>query len=202
MISQAAADQSLTTVWFFLMAASAGVFLHAGIKFPWFVFFQKDSGMRPSAPPWSMRLAMILFSGICIGLGVFPELLYAMLPYEVTYEPYTVTHVIHMLQLLLFSGFAFFLMLPWMKRTLTITLDTDWIYRRAVPNALQKMFSIIWQLDRSVRDALKLKLNLYLSYFSGKNDRLSFLLSQNYPSGSMVMWVAVVLAAYLLLSFI
>jgi len=202
MISQAAADQSLTIVWFFLMAASAGVFLHAGIKFPWFVFFQKDSGMRPSDPPWSMRLAMILFSGICIGLGVFPELLYAMLPYEVTYEPYTVTHVIHMLQLLLFSGFAFFLMLPWMKRTLTITLDTDWIYRRAVPNALQKMFSIIWQLDRSVRDALKLKLNLYLSYFSGKNDRLSFLLSQNYPSGSMVMWVAVVLAAYLLLSFI
>jgi multicomponent Na+:H+ antiporter subunit D len=64
------------------------------------------------------------------------------------------------------------------------------------------MFSVIWQVDRSVRDALKLKLNLYLSYFSGKNDRLSFLLSQNYPSGSMVMWVAVVLAAYLLLSFI
>lgn len=202
MISQAAADQSLTTVWFFLMAASAGVFLHAGIKFPWFVFFQKDSGMRPSDPPWSMRLAMLLFSGICIGLGVFPEYLYAMLPYEVTYKPYTVTHVIHMLQLLLFSGFAFFLMLPWMKRTLTITLDADWIYRRAVPNVLQKMFSVIWQLDRSLRDALKLKLNLYLSYFSGKSGRLSILLSQNHPSGSMVMWVAVVLATYLLLSFI
>ena len=184
------------------MAASAGVFLHAGIKFPWFVFFQKDSGMRPSDPPWSMRLAMLLFSGICIGLGVFPEYLYAMLPYEVTYKPYTVTHVIHMLQLLLFSGFAFFLMLPWMKRTLTITLDADWIYRRAVPNVLQKMFSVIWQLDLSLRDALKLKLNLYLSYFSGKNDRLSILLSRNHPSGSMVMWVAVVLATYLLLSFI
>jgi multicomponent Na+:H+ antiporter subunit D len=38
-------------VWLFLAAASAGVFLHAGIKFPWFVFFQKDSGLRPADPP-------------------------------------------------------------------------------------------------------------------------------------------------------
>ena len=44
MISQAAADGHLLTVWLLLTAASAGVFLHAGIKFPWFVFFQKDSG--------------------------------------------------------------------------------------------------------------------------------------------------------------
>ncbi len=33
-------------------------------------------------------------------------------------------------QLLLFSGLAFFVMLPVMKRTLTITLDFDWFYRR------------------------------------------------------------------------
>jgi len=202
MISQAATDQSLIAVWFFLMAASAGVFLHAGIKFPWFVFFQKDSGMRPSDPPWSMRLAMLLFSGICIGLGVFPQFLYAMLPYEVTYEPYTVAHVINMLQLLLFSGFAFFLMLPLMKRTLTITLDTDWIYRRAVPNALQQMFSVIWKVDRIVRDKIKEKLSHSFAYLASKNNRLSVLLSRNHPSGSMAMWVAVMLGIYLLLSFV
>ena len=34
------------------------------------------------------------------------------------------------LQLLLFSGLAFFLLLGWLKRTLTITLDVDWFYRR------------------------------------------------------------------------
>ena len=47
MISSSAAGEHLTLVWFLLVAASAGVFLHAGIKFPWFVFFQKDSGLRP-----------------------------------------------------------------------------------------------------------------------------------------------------------
>jgi len=62
MISQGAADQHLTYVWLLLTVASAGVFLHAGIKFPWFVFFQKDSGLRPPDPPLNMKLAMIIFS--------------------------------------------------------------------------------------------------------------------------------------------
>ena len=201
MISQAAADETLIVTWFLLTAASAGVFLHAGIKFPWFVFFQKDSGLRPPDPPWNMKLAMIFFAGLCIGIGIWPEFLYAMLPYPVTYQPYTVTHVVNMLQLLLFSGFAFFLMLPWMQRTLTITLDFDWFYRRACPTALQSMFTIIWQADRTLRQKIKAKLNRYLTYFAKKNNRLS-LLSENYPSGSMAMWIAVVLAIYLFLIFI
>ncbi len=55
MINQAAGDQGLSIAWLLLTAGSAGVFLHAGIKFPWFVFFQKDSGLRPPDPPWNMR---------------------------------------------------------------------------------------------------------------------------------------------------
>ena len=72
MISQAAADQQLAIVWFLLTAGSAGVFLHAGIKFPWFVFFQKDSGLRPPDPPLNMRLAMILCAFLCIAIGIWP----------------------------------------------------------------------------------------------------------------------------------
>jgi multicomponent Na+:H+ antiporter subunit D len=202
MISQAAADESLTLVWFMLMAASAGVFLHAGIKFPWFVFFQKDSGLRPSDPPWSMRLAMILFASLCIGLGIWPEYLYAMLPYEVTYVPYTVTHVVQMLQLLLFSGFAFFIMLPLMKRTLTITLDFDWTYRRFFLLIFRRVFAIVWKVDEAMRRVFLSKLDSGLSYLSQKNVGASNLLSRDHPAGSMVLWVTVILAIYLLLSFI
>ncbi len=134
MVVQATIDQHLLWVWLLLQAASAGVFLHAGIKFPWFVFFQKDSGLRPDDPPLNMRLAMIGFAILCIGLGVAPNLLYAMLPYNVDYVPYTAAHVITQLQLLLFAGLAFFITLPLMRRTLTISLDFDWLYRRLVPN--------------------------------------------------------------------
>ena len=59
-----------------------------------------------------------------------PGPLYALLPYTVDFVPYTGSHVVSQLQLLLFSGLAFFLMLGWLQRTLTITLDIDWLYRR------------------------------------------------------------------------
>jgi len=133
MVTQAAADGHLLWVWLLMTAASAGVFLHAGINFPWFVFFQKDSGLRPAEPALSMQLAMLILSALCIVIGVWPQLLYQLLPFEVNYAPYTAAHVIAQLQLLLFSGLAFFVLLGYLKRTPTITLDTDWFWRRALP---------------------------------------------------------------------
>jgi multicomponent Na+:H+ antiporter subunit D len=139
MIAQAAGDGHLFAVWMLLAAASAGVFLHAGIKFPWFVFFQKDSGLRPPEPPWNMRAAMLLVAASCIGLGLWYEPLYRLLPYAVDYAPYTGAHVVAQLQLLLFSGLAFFVLLGWLRRTLTVTLDADWLYRRAAPALLRAL---------------------------------------------------------------
>ncbi|TPV92952.1 MAG: Na(+)/H(+) antiporter subunit D [Myxococcales bacterium FL481] len=138
MISDAAAREHLTLAWSVLTAASAGVFLHAGIKFPWFVFFQKDSGLRPPDPPLNMKLAMVFFAALCIALGIYPAPLYAILPFpapegEVLYAAYTGAHVVSQLQLLLFAGLAFFVLLPMLKRTLTITLDFDWLYRKLAP---------------------------------------------------------------------
>ncbi len=150
MISSAAGEAHLAITWFLLAAASAGVFLHAGIKFPWFVFFQKDSGLRPKDPPANMRLAMVFMSVLCIAPAVFPnELLYNMLPAENGYQPYTAEHVISQLQLLLFAGLAFFVFVQFtgmLKRTETISLDMDWIYRVF----LRKVFVAIWDILANV----------------------------------------------------
>lgn len=203
MISQAAIDEHLAFIWMLLAAASAGVFLHAGIKFPWFVFFQKDSGMRPDDPPWNMRLAMILFSALCIGLGVYPDPLYNILPYEVNYVPYTTQHVVSQLQLLLFAGLAFFVLLPQMKRTLTISLDFDWLYRRFFPVAIKLLSNVIQKVDSALRQTFLGLLDNGLDIISKSNGSASSrLLSRTYPAGSMVMWVAVILAVYLFLSFL
>ncbi|MDD5722820.1 MAG: Na(+)/H(+) antiporter subunit D [Syntrophales bacterium] len=130
MILQAATNQHLTIIYFMLEAASAGVFLHAGIKFPYFVFFAKDKGLRISDPKPNMQWAMVFFACLCIGIGVYPQPLYNILPYPVEYHAYTGLHVVRMLQLLFFSGLAFFVFLKLLKRTETITIDTDWIYRK------------------------------------------------------------------------
>ncbi|HEX5802448.1 MAG TPA: Na(+)/H(+) antiporter subunit D [Azospira sp.] len=201
MVTQAAIDGQLLWVWLALAAASAGVFLHAGIKFPWFVFFQKDSGLRPADPPASMRWAMIAFSFICIGLGVWPEPLYALLPYSVDYVPYTGAHVLTQLQLLLFSGLAFFVMLPWLKRTLTITLDVDWVYRvalaglcRAISRLLRGIGEGIGQARRQVGSALGGDIE--------RQRQPGSLLLRNSPTGSMAMWTMVMLLAYLLFYYL
>ena len=152
MIVQASIDEHLLWIWLLLQVASAGVFLHAGIKFPWFVFFQKDSGLRPSDPPKNMQFSMIFLAFICILIGIFPNILYKMLPYQVLYQPFTSAHILVQLQLLLFSGLAFFVMLPLMKRTLTISLDFDWFYRKLAPSISLLIFNYLSKAKISAKE--------------------------------------------------
>lgn len=131
MIIYAGVNEGLFWVWLILEIASAGVFLHAGIKFPYFVFFAKDNGLRPGEPPKHMLLAMAFLSFVCIFLGVYPQPLYDILPFgAVDYHAYTFEHTINQFQLLMFSALAFFMLLPLLKRTETISIDTDWFYRK------------------------------------------------------------------------
>jgi multicomponent Na+:H+ antiporter subunit D len=193
MVTQASVDEHLLWIWLLLQAASAGVFLHAGIKFPWFVFFQKDSGLRPDDPPLNMQMGMIFFAVICVLLGVFPNMLYFMLPYDVNYEPYTAAHVVTQLQLLLFSGLAFFVMLPLMKRTLTLSLDFDWFYRKLVPVISNQLFHYLAQFEKVFKQGFSdLKLSHYL------DNKLYIQLSVGMGM-SMIMVVFVISLSYLLL---
>jgi multicomponent Na+:H+ antiporter subunit D len=201
MISEAAGIQKLEVVWFLLAAASAGVFLHAGIKFPWFVFFQKDSGLRPSEPPWNMRAAMILFAALCIGIGVFPAPLYAMLPYPVDFVPYTGSHVVFYLQLLLFSGLAFFLMLGWLKRTMTITLDTDWFYRRLGAGLLRNLDRWAGSAWGGLTNAVS-NSGRILVREAQRHHGPTGVLARAWPTGSMAFWTTIMLAAYLVFSYL
>jgi multicomponent Na+:H+ antiporter subunit D len=124
-------EAHLTWAFMALMLASAGTFLHTGLKVPYFIWFGKDQGIKAKEPPWNMELAMIIGSLFCIGLGVFYKPLYALLPYSVHFEPYTAYHTWETLQILLFTQLGFFLLLKklWCKNT--ISLDTDWFPRKS-----------------------------------------------------------------------
>jgi multicomponent Na+:H+ antiporter subunit D len=193
MVTQASVDEHLLWVWLLLQAASAGVFLHAGIKFPWFVFFQKDSGLRPDDPPVNMQIGMILFAVICILLGVFPNLLYSMLPYEVNYVPYTAAHTLTQLQLLLFAGLAFFVMLPLMKRTLTISLDFDWFYRRFGKITSVWVLKSLYQLENAMKQKF---CNLKLIHYLDDKLKIQFSLTMGV---SMILTVFIISLSYFLL---
>ena len=201
LISVAAEQQGLVAVYFLLTAASAGVFLHAGIKFPWFVFFQKDSGMRPKDAPWNMAAAMVFFAFLCIFIGVYPEPLWALLPYPVEYDAYAPGKVLFYLQLLLFSGLAFFLFLPLMKRTLTVSLDTDWLWRVLLARIGEGALALLEAIGERLSKATE-------AFRSGPGANLVRLLGSSGPLGrtwqvgTTAMWISILLTAYVLLYYL
>ncbi len=155
--------------------------------------------MRPPEAPRNMLVAMAVFAVFCIGLGVYPEPLYAMLPFAVSYEPYTAAHLVAQFQLLLFAGLAFFVMLPMMKRTLTISLDFDWLYRKLFYKAGQVGLKLMESFNQLIHTGVKQGGQTFLSTFNAS--RLSrYHLAASWPTGSMVLWIGVILGGYLLMN--
>ena len=201
LISQAAIDESMAVVYFLLAAASAGVFLHAGIKFPWFVFFQKDSGLRPKDAPWNMAAAMVLFSALCILIGVFPGVFYPFLPYPVEYDAYEPGKVLFYLQLLLFSGLAFFLLLPLMKRTLTISLDADWLWRVVFFRLGRITYDTVGRIGGALESAAKAGVGSIIGRIERREGGAPGLFSRSQPIATTALWIALLLTGYVLAYF-
>ncbi|MBM3558551.1 MAG: Na(+)/H(+) antiporter subunit D [Alphaproteobacteria bacterium] len=201
MILSAATYEGHFWIWLVLLFASAGVFHHSGIKIPFFAFFAHDSGKRPKEAPLNMLVAMAIAAVLCVGIGVWPSALYAILPFAVDYLPYTDSHVLSQVQLLLFSALAFTVLLrtgvypPEMHAT---NLDSDWLYRRVGREVLHGTYAIARQVDNAVRGSAVRRIERFL-YGLYRHHGPSGFLARSWPTGSMVLWVAVLLTAYLVL---
>ncbi len=160
MVMSAALAEHHEVVWLALLFASAGVFHHAGIKIPFFAFFHHDSKYVASAhePPTNMLIAMGLAAGLCLLIGVFPGLLYGLLPFPLDYNPFEAGHVLAQLQLLFFSALAF----TWLKlagiyppELRSVNLDADWLYRRLLPTGVRRLLAWGGPIDRRLRRRLR-----------------------------------------------
>jgi multicomponent Na+:H+ antiporter subunit D len=149
MVMAEAAHQEYLIVWLILLFASAGVFHHAGIKIPYFTFFAHDSGIRCREAPLNMLIAMGICAALCIFIGIFPQYLYALLPFPVDYIPYTLDHVVTQLHILFFSALAFvFLQLTriYPPELPSVNLDSDWVPRRLLPNTGRSIAAFVTPL--------------------------------------------------------
>ena len=199
----ASANEGYWFVWAVLLFASAGVFHHSGIKIPYFAFFAHDSGRRPKEAPLNMLIAMGIAAAFCIGIGVWPAPLYALLPFDVDYVPYTTAHVITQLQLLMFSALAFTVLMrtgiypPELKST---NLDFDWVYRRFLPNVLGRLgasIDIIYQgVTGNAKSVIRAAMSASVTVFApgGLSGRISSV-------GNAVAIVAFLLLVALIVSY-
>ena len=201
MVMSAALANDFHIVWLLLLFASAGVFHHAGIKIPYFAFFAHDSGIRTQEAPTNMLVAMSLAAALCITIGVFPDFLYRLLPYDTGYNPYDATHVLAQTQLLFFSALAF----VWLNlrgmyppELPSTNLDADWLYRRLAPSAVNRVASAIARWDTEMRASGRLVLARTAQLVNRHHSPGGFL-ARTSSTGSAVFWVVAILAVYLLL---
>ncbi|MFN4272180.1 MAG: Na(+)/H(+) antiporter subunit D [Aliihoeflea sp.] len=197
MIIDAAAREGIAWMWLLLSLASAGTFLHTGLKLPYFTFLGKDSGLRPKEAPTNMLIAMGIAAFLCIFIGVYPQWVYSMMPTPVAYNAYTAGHVLWELQVLLFTGLAFFLLLKYAGGERKISLDTDWFYRRLG-------WDIAQAVVRAATAARAWALGLAQQGLTGAFQRVyryvgpGGILARNWSTGAMAFWTTVLLAVWLL----
>ncbi|TKB45457.1 Na(+)/H(+) antiporter subunit D [Thalassotalea mangrovi] len=207
MIMSAAVAEGYDIVWLALLFAAAGVFHHAGIKIPYFAFFAHDSGIRTTEPPKNMLTAMAIAALLCIVIGTFPaQTVYALLPWEVDYQPYDVTHVLTQLQLLFFSALAFVwlnlknLYPPELPST---NLDSDWFYRKLAPGFMVPIYySITEAMNRLERLSKVGVRRLINSSYDNEKEQPKGYFARLWPIETMVFWVALLLAGILILYYI
>jgi multicomponent Na+:H+ antiporter subunit D len=205
LIIAAAMDKGYFWTWLVLLFASAGVFHHSGIKIPFFAFFAHDSGKRCAEAPANMLIAMAISAVLCILIGVYPRPLYDILPYgPVTFNPYTVHHVVTQMQLLMFSALAFTVLMRtgiYPPELRMINLDFDLFYRRAgytVAITTGRWAQHAWSgfvraAKRGARGAA-----VAVERHHGPEG----ILARTWPTGSMAFWTTIMLAFYLILSYL
>jgi multicomponent Na+:H+ antiporter subunit D len=204
MVLSAVAEGHWVVLSLVLLFASAGVVDHSGIKVPFFAFFAHDNGWRVKEAPLHMLLAMGLAAALCLGIGLFPGVLYSILPYPVEYAPYTTGHVLFSLQLLLFASLAFALLYRrgWYPPELrALNLDTDWFYRRAGPAVIRRAVLAKQSVTESLRSRVSRGMGRTVEGV-GALHRPSGIFGEPWPIGYAALWVAVILAVVLVQSFL
>ncbi|MEM0930003.1 MAG: Na(+)/H(+) antiporter subunit D [Pseudomonadota bacterium] len=207
MITLAAAEAHMLFAYLVLLFASAGVLEHSGIKIPYFAFFAHDrfapsntGKQRPEEAPRPMLIAMGLAAFLCIFIGIYPPVLYGLLPYETDYHAYTSEHVATQMQLLLFAILAFMLLVRFKlypDEVRSVNLDVDWFWRvpgrKALMGAVHgtaAVWHVLWYaLQNMVASVLRW---LYATHGPAG------VIAKNWAVGYTALTTAVVLAAVLL----
>lgn len=164
----AVAKEGYFFVWLAMVFATVGAVQHIFVKAVYLPFFGPAAKpVKAQEAPLGMLIAMGLAATLCLGIGVYPEPLYALLPYGARYEVWKTGYVLGELQLLFFAGLGFVVL---SMRGLypvavdTSVLNTDWLFRRALPRVtmaiagpvLRLWLVVLGGLKRGVLQALRL----------------------------------------------
>ncbi|MEM1003432.1 MAG: proton-conducting transporter membrane subunit, partial [Bacteroidota bacterium] len=204
LILYAVAEEGYWVIWLILLFASVGVLCNTGIKVPFFTFFAHRRELNCKEAPLNMLFAMGITAVLCILFGVFPNLLYQWLPFEMSYKPYTFDHTIAQLQLVFFALLAFTFIYRngfYPSEIRSINLDTDWFYRKPMKAIFVGLIYIYDSLLNNIqmlkRHSIRSVANFAYQLHGPKSP-----IARGTSVGNMVIWVAVLLSACLIFYYL
>jgi len=122
-------EAQAAVAWFALTAVSAGSFLYAALKLPWFAMFAPGNPRSLAPLPRSAKLAMLALAAANLGLGMLPSVLAHLMPAIAEVPVLTADHVLFQIQLLAGAGICFIMLLKLLSPLPRVTLDFDWFWR-------------------------------------------------------------------------
>lgn len=135
MIIMAAGLEHMPMLQLALILGSIGTFL-SFLKLTYFVFFKKPKEeIEAKEVPLHMQTAMGITAFLCVLFGLYPKLLFNILPFEfakyhIEYHTFSIGHIAGTSQLMMMTAIVFFLGLKYFEPHRKITLDVDWFYRK------------------------------------------------------------------------
>jgi formate hydrogenlyase subunit 3/multisubunit Na+/H+ antiporter MnhD subunit len=146
----AAAEQTSLWLWVLLEIASFGTFV-SFLKLGYFAFLRPGDS-KASDPPALMQAAMLGAAGLCIIIGIHPQVLYAILPFPVAFEAYDPARILSAALVLgAAAGFFFTFGKKILEPHDTRLVDVDVVYMAigagvtAFAGLLQLLFARIYE---------------------------------------------------------
>ncbi len=133
MVIHAAELEGMHILVLVLLLGSVGTFL-SFLKLTYFTFFKKNDEIEAKEAPLPMLIAMSAVAFLCVAIGVYPKMLYGILPYAgeaLHYHAYAFGHTIGTLELLMMTAVGFLALQFVFSPHERITYDIDYLYRKA-----------------------------------------------------------------------
>lgn len=145
----AAAEHTSLLLWILLEIASFGTFL-SFLKLGYFAFLREGT-TEASDPPLLMQAGMLGTAALCILIGIYPAVLYTLLPVATSYAAYDAEHVMSAVLVLGAAALFFFTIGKKVLEPHDVPLrDFDLLYEEAcravclAANAIQEFFRILY----------------------------------------------------------
>ena len=136
-----------TLGYWLVMLAGIGTWLSITMKINYFVFLGKsDHDVVCKPVPVYMNIAMVIGAALCIITGLLPDLGYSLMPNQTVGHPFTADHILEYIGLFIGATIPFAVLIQKMAPHDELSLDFDWIYRKAVP-------FILFELSKDIHQA-------------------------------------------------